>query len=184
VDPAEIVESARSMGVTLTAEGGFVVGRPKGATPCDLAAVILEHKAELLAYFRDAQHHLNTDDVAHADNGHPLRAPSEPPKDEHENDVPDGLLTILTLAIHATRRHPRPAGATGRRTNIEDGLTVAKCMDCLDALAGITRPDLLRQAPISWTRRLAYFANGSLLKPINCSMNSGDSQTHRASVHL
>jgi len=58
------------------------------------------------------------------------------------------LLIILTLAIHASRIQPRLARATGRRTSIEDGLAVAKCMDTLDAFAkaASSRPELLSHA--------------------------------------
>jgi hypothetical protein len=56
-------------------------------------------------------------------------------KNERKDETIDALLIALTLAVHATRTHPRPALATGRRTSIEDGLTIAKCMDCVDVLA-------------------------------------------------
>jgi outer membrane PBP1 activator LpoA protein len=74
--------------------------------------------------------------------------PSKLSKEEHASESIDALLITLTLAIHDTRRVSRPAWATGRRTTIEDGLAVAKSMDCLDALAkaAASHPELLNQA--------------------------------------
>jgi hypothetical protein len=44
----EILVRANSLGITLAAQGSYLVARPKGATPPDLAQGIRNHKPELL----------------------------------------------------------------------------------------------------------------------------------------
>jgi hypothetical protein len=50
---AEIVDSARAIDIELTAEGSFILARPKGATPPALAETIRANKPALLAYLRE-----------------------------------------------------------------------------------------------------------------------------------
>jgi hypothetical protein len=45
----EILVCANKLGITLAAEAGYVVARPRGATPPDLAQAIRDHKPQLLA---------------------------------------------------------------------------------------------------------------------------------------
>jgi len=48
MEPAQIAEHARRLGIRLTIEGGLIAARPKGTTPPDLAQAIREHKPALI----------------------------------------------------------------------------------------------------------------------------------------
>jgi hypothetical protein len=49
MQPNEILAATRNFGLWLSAEGGTIIVRPKGATPPELAEAIRAHKSELLA---------------------------------------------------------------------------------------------------------------------------------------
>lgn len=55
MEPAEILERASAMGISLEAERGYIVARPKGKTSPELAAAIRARKGELLAHLRAEQ---------------------------------------------------------------------------------------------------------------------------------
>jgi len=78
MEAAEIVEHARRMNITLTAEAGWITARPKGATPPDLAEDIRRYKAELLAHLRGDQEDREIDRLAAADGWKPLPPAGDP----------------------------------------------------------------------------------------------------------
>lgn len=50
---AEILIEARRLGITLFADGDFIVAKPKGAIPPPLAIMVRQHKADLLRLLGD-----------------------------------------------------------------------------------------------------------------------------------
>jgi hypothetical protein len=63
MQPVEILVRANKLGIRLAAEGGYVVARPKGATPPDLSETIRRYKADLLAYLRAEQDRAAVDEA-------------------------------------------------------------------------------------------------------------------------
>jgi hypothetical protein len=62
MNAAEIVEFARAIDIELTAEGSFILARPKGATPRTLAETIRANKPALLSHLRETDRIAQLDD--------------------------------------------------------------------------------------------------------------------------